>query len=138
MRKVLGSLGIIAMMLCGVVGLVMSEDVYAADDVCSDTSIDEELRRAAGCKIDGVGVFTDENQTVVPVVLKIIEVILTFTGVIATIVVIYGGFVFVTSTADASKITKAKKSIMYGLIGMVIALMAYAIVKFINMSVLQK
>lgn len=138
MKKFLISLGLGVMMLAGLVVPVMSEPVYAADDVCSDTSIDKELRKAAGCKVDGGGVFGDENQTIVPVALNIINVVLSLVGLIAVGVIIYGGIVFVTSTADASKITKAKKTILYGVVGLVVSLMAFAIVAFINLAVLKK
>lgn len=138
MKKILVSLALGVAMLCGVVGLVAPTVVYAADDVCGDTKIDKELRKAAGCKVDGDGVFGDDKQTIVPVVLNIMNVVLTFVGLIAVGVIVYGGITFVTSTADAGKVTKAKRTILYGVVGLVVALMSFAIVAFINTAVLKK
>ena len=56
-------------------------------------------------------------------------------GLLAVIVIIYGGFMYTTSAGDASKIKKAKDTIMYGVVGLVIALLAYAIVNFVVSSI---
>lgn len=65
----------------------------------------------------------------------IINVVLGVLGLLAVIVIIYGGFMFMTATGDASKVKKAKDTIMYGVIGLVIALLAYAIVNFVVSSI---
>lgn len=65
----------------------------------------------------------------------IINVVLGVLGLLAVVVIIYGGFMYTTSAGDASKIKKAKDTIMYGVIGLVIALLAYAIVNFVVSSI---
>ena len=65
----------------------------------------------------------------------IINVVLGVLGLLAVIVIIYGGFMFTTATGDASKVKKAKDTIMYGVIGLVIALLAYSIVNFVVSSI---
>ena len=62
---------------------------------------------------------------------KVIDVAVGVIGVIAVIMVIIGGYQYATSVGDAGKVKNAKNTIMYGLIGMVIALLAYAIVHFV-------
>ena len=64
-----------------------------------------------------------------------INVVLGVLGLLAVIVIIYGGFMYTTSAGDASKIKKAKDTIMYGVVGLVIALLAYAIVNFVVSSI---
>ena len=49
--------------------------------------------------------------------------------------IILGGVQYTTSAGDSSKVKKAKDTIMYGIIGLVIALMAYSIVNFILSNV---
>lgn len=135
MKKILVSLGLVVMMLCGVVAPMMGvEDVYAANDICEDKSVKEELRKAAGCDDFKEG----EKKTAVPIALNIINVVLSFVGLIAVGVIVYGGILYVTSTGDASKIHKAKNCILYGVVGLVVAIMSFAIVAFINTSVLKK
>lgn len=135
MKKILVSLGLVMMMLCGaVVPMIGAEEAYAVDDICSDTSVKEELKKAAGCSDFAQG----DKKTAVPIALNIINVVLSFVGLIAVGVIVYGGILYVTSTGDASKIHKAKNCILYGVVGLVVAIMSFAIVAFINTSVLKK
>ena len=52
-------------------------------------------------------------------------------GVIAVIMVIIGGINYTTSQGDPEKIKKAKNTILYGIIGLIISLLAFAIVSFV-------
>ena len=52
-------------------------------------------------------------------------------GIVAVIMIVFGGFNYLTSQGDASKITKGKTTILYGVIGLIIALSAAAITYFI-------
>ena len=54
------------------------------------------------------------------------------------IVVIVGGIGYMTSTGDVGKAKKAKDTILYGIIGLVVALLAFAIVNFVLTSVAGK
>lgn len=65
----------------------------------------------------------------------IINVALGVIGFLAVVMIIFGGVQYTTSAGDAAKVTKAKNTIMYGIIGLVIALLAYAIVNFILSNV---
>lgn len=51
-------------------------------------------------------------------------------GIVAVIMIILGGFVMMTSSGDPGKVKKGKDTILYGVIGLVIALLAFAIVNF--------
>lgn len=68
-------------------------------------------------------------------VMQILNVIVGVVGVIAVAVIIIGGILYVTSTGEAAKTTRARNTILYGIVGLVIALLAFAIVNFILNSV---
>lgn len=55
-------------------------------------------------------------------------------GVIAVIIIIVAGFMYVTSSGDAAKVVKAKNAIMYAVIGLIIIIFAYVITGFITGS----
>ena len=65
----------------------------------------------------------------------IISVVLGVLGILAVAYIIYGGFMFTTAAGDAAKTKKAREAIMYGVIGLVVALLAFAIVNFVLSSV---
>lgn len=52
-------------------------------------------------------------------------------GVAAVIMIIIGGFKFITAGGDSSKVSNAKDTILYSVIGLVVAALAQVIVKFV-------
>ena len=62
---------------------------------------------------------------------NIITAIVGILGLACVIIVIIGGIQYMTSSGDAGKVKKAKDTILYGVIGMVICVLAYAITAFI-------
>ena len=107
----------------GLVGLTPMVSVYAQDDICSDPAMDPELLEAAGCNTE---------QTLDSVVTTLISVVLGLIGILAVCVMIYGGITYVTSAGSPEKTMRARNIILYGLVGLVVAGLAYAIVYFVS------
>lgn len=61
----------------------------------------------------------------------VINVVVGVVAFIAVVMIIIGGIGFVTSQGDAAKTTKARNTILYGVVGLVISLLAFAIVNFV-------
>lgn len=75
------------------------------------------------------------GPTLMETVQTIINVVVGVLGVVAVAVIIVGGVYYVISQGEAAKITRAKNTILYGIVGLVISLLAYAIVNFVMVSV---
>ncbi len=119
-------------------------DISAAD--CANLS--ESLAAASGCSsssasIDGFSGFDgtmeapdaaayDPALTKVTSGRELIQTIvnfaLSFLGLISTVVVIYGGVLYVTSRGDETQAGEGKKAISYAVVGIVIILSSFAIV----------
>jgi len=65
------------------------------------------------------------------IVSTVISTIIYIIGIIAVIMIIIGGIHYATSQGDAAKVKKGKDTILYGIIGLVVAILAYAIVNFV-------
>lgn len=65
---------------------------------------------------------------------KITDVLLFIIGAVAVIMLIIGGIRYVVSGGDSSAVTGAKNTILYAVIGIVVALLAYALVHFVITS----
>ncbi len=61
-------------------------------------------------------------------VLKIINFFLGFLGLLAVIMVIYGGFLYVSSAGNQEKVDSAKKILLYAVIGIVVIIISFALV----------
>ena len=59
------------------------------------------------------------------------NVMLFLIGAISVVMLIYGGIRYTISQGDSTAVTNAKNTIMYAVIGIVIAILAFAIVNFV-------
>ncbi len=62
---------------------------------------------------------------------QVTNVVLYIVGIIAVIMLIIGGIKYVVSGGDAKKVTDAKNTVLYAIIGLVICFLAFAIVNFV-------
>ena len=46
--------------------------------------------------------------------------------------IIYGGIQYTTSAGDSGKVTNAKNTILYAIVGLIVSILAYAIVNFVT------
>lgn len=123
---------ILAVLMFAVVGLVMPMPAFAADPpqkksvqewspVCS-TLTDPDAKKAAGC---------EENEEIQGKISNIYDVIIGIVGVICVVVIIVGGIFMTTSAGDPSKVTKGKNAVIYGIVGLVVSVLAWAIIRFV-------
>ena len=108
-----------------VVGIVATLAlVFATVPVAqADYNLDKGISDSKG---DRVAEKVDDPQQ-----LGIVNGILYFVGILSVIMLIWGGILYTTSSGDSNKVTTAKNTIMYAVIGLVVAIFAYAIVNFV-------
>lgn len=71
------------------------------------------------------------NQDLVETIGKLINVILGFLGIIAFIIILFGGFKWMLSQGDEGKIGEARKLMGAGVVGLAIVLASWAVAQFI-------
>ena len=71
------------------------------------------------------------NDTLIATVGGIINAIIAVIGVVAVIMLVIAGFRYTVSGGDAKAVETAKNQIMYAIIGIVICVLAFAIVTFV-------
>ena len=62
---------------------------------------------------------------------SILNAVFILIGIVAVIFIIIGGVTYATSQGDASKTKKGRDAIIAGAIGLIISLLAFAIVNFV-------
>lgn len=70
----------------------------------------------------------DGNGGVIEVV---VNTMLFIAGLLAVIIIIYSGIKYMTANGDKQKIESAKSTLMYAIVGLIITIIAYAIVNFV-------
>lgn len=71
------------------------------------------------------------RRDLIEVVNAVIRIVLSFLGIIAVVIILIGGFNWMTSGGSQEKIDGARKAISAGAIGLVIIFTAYAIAYFV-------
>lgn len=74
---------------------------------------------------------TNTNASVEDGLKQVVNILLFLIGAVSVIVIIVGGLMYVVSAGDSGRTKKAKDTIMYAVIGLVVALFAFAIVNFV-------
>lgn len=73
-----------------------------------------------------------KDENLLPALLKnIINLLLTVIGIISVIMIIIGGIRYTTSGGDGGQTKSARDTIVYAVVGLVIAIMSFAIVNFV-------
>ncbi len=62
---------------------------------------------------------------------NIVNALLFLIGAVSVVMIIYGGIRYTISGGEAKNVTAAKDTILYSVVGLVVAIMAYAIVNFV-------
>ena len=78
------------------------------------------------------------NSDLTQDVTNILNAVIGALGIVAVVVIIIGGVTYMTSSGDAGKVKKAKDTILYGVIGLVVCALAAAIVNFVIKTILQQ
>ena len=87
-----------------------------------------QLIKTLAATIDPVG---DGSSNLKDSITGILNGIIGVLGIVAVVVIIIGGVSYMTSAGDAGKVKKAKDTILYGLIGLIVVALAFAIVNFV-------
>lgn len=112
--------------------LVFSSHVYAGSSrenfygVCDDIE-DEDMKKIAGCNEP-----TGKNKDVVGIVQSGVNVVISLVGMLAVFSIIYGGFTYITAQSDPAKIKRGKDMVVYAVVALVVAFLAYGIVIFVT------
>ena len=91
-------------------------------DILAST-VTDQINTAA----TGTGASKDINSGVATALNAVFGVL----GIVAVIVVIIGGVSIVTSQGDPSKVKKGRMTVTYGLVGVVVSVLAFAIVNLV-------
>lgn len=109
------------------VALPVGAAVLTADQAAAQnpkTEIEKGVTAAGG----GSG---SDGSTLTTMIGTAVNVLLLIIGAVSVIMIIYGGFRYVTSGGDSSAVTSAKNTILYAVVGLIVALLAYAIVGWV-------
>jgi len=98
-----------------------AQAINSAEDLWGNTEIMENVQTEIGLG----------NRDPREIAASIINVALGFLGIVAVVIILLGGFKWMTAGGGEDKVAEAKKLIGAGIIGLVIILAAWGIAKFV-------
>lgn len=121
LKSILISTLMVAVMVFGV------SIIYQTGNTEIAGAVNSEITSGMNATSAGTSTPTDAN-----VVIKNVTNIMFFIiGAVSVIMLIYGGIRYTTSGGNANSVTAAKNTVIYSIVGLVISILAYAIVNFV-------
>ncbi|MFZ1249814.1 MAG: pilin [Candidatus Saccharimonadales bacterium] len=123
---------VLALATLGVQGLAQTAVNAAATDPGGSTTLTTNQKEV--CDAIGSPDCNDNNnggKDVNSIITTVIKIFSGVIGVVAVVMIMTAGFKYITSSGDAAKVTSAKNTLLYAIIGLVIAVLAQVIVKFV-------
>lgn len=124
--------GLQSLLIVPVLALGVSLVAPVLQPVDANAAFDKGLQEGADSskgKDQQADLFGDEG-----IFKTITNVLLFIIGAISVIMLIIGGIRYTTSNGDSTAVTNAKNTILYAVVGIVVALLAYALVNFVISS----
>ncbi len=110
--------------LAPVLGLVLAFGLFGVDvSLAANAGLNDDADNPS--VIAGSTVWGGSARSAV---LTVINFFLFFLGILATAMIIYGGYLYMTSAGDDQKVESAKKILMYAAIGIIVVLLSFALV----------
>lgn len=119
MKKIFGTITATALSIATFITL------GASSDVAAQSAIQEGVNAARGSG-QPVDLFGNGG-----VITTITNTLLFVVGALSVIMIIVGGIRYATSGGNASSVTAAKNTILYALVGLIIAFLAFAAVNWV-------
>lgn len=114
----------IAAVIISIFGLTMIMPPLTLADGPCDASVPDQVREAAGCNEN------DAKDKLPSTIQNILNVIIGISSFIAVVFIIIGGIQYMTSAGDGGKVKKARETILYAVIGLIVCALSFAIVNF--------
>jgi len=115
--------GFFAVAFLSLLAIIASPDAMAFEQSISDGANAARGADQASSLFGTTGIFT-----------TITNVMLFIVGAISVIMIVIGGLRYVLSGGNSGNVTAAKNTILYAVVGLIIAIMAYAIINFVITS----
>ena len=114
----------IAIMTCAMFGASVLSTASLSGSVSAQVS--KGIDTATTSEMKGKSIDGDKG-----LIKTVVNVLLWAVGVLSVIMIIFSGFRYITSAGDTSKTKSAQSTLIYSVVGLIVAIMAWAIVNMV-------
>jgi len=117
-------------LICGFISLfILSSAFFVAQN--ANAALEDDYEEAYGLEYASQLAPGSDEADLQAVIVSVVRVLMGFLGVIAVIIILVGGFRWMTASGSEDKIAEAKNMIIAGIIGLVIIMLAWVIVGYV-------
>lgn len=120
-KKLAQGLLLVPALVLGLSFVLAPQAIAQSDDVSGGISGGAEAARG-----------DDQGDSLTEIFRTVVNIMLFLIGAVAVIMLVIGGIRYVVSGGNQDQVTGAKNTIMYAIIGIVVAFLAYAAVSFVT------
>ena len=110
----------IAIMTCAVFGASVLSTTSLSGSVSAQVS--KGIDTATTSEMQGKSIDGKDG-----LIKTVVNILLWAVGILSVIMIIFSGFRYITSSGDASKTKSAQSTLIYSVVGLIVAIMAWAI-----------
>lgn len=114
----------IAIMTCAVFGASVLSTTSLSGSVSAQVS--KGIDTATTSEMQGKSIDGKDG-----LIKTVVNILLWAVGILSVIMIIFSGFRYITSSGDASKTKSAQNTLIYSVVGLIVAIMAWAIVNMV-------
>ena len=121
----------------GLMALAVGVSLFLSAPALADCSDSGALstQQAIQCGTNGAAGTNQDSSTaasnVDTTITNLLNLLSTAVGIVSVVMIVVGGFRYITSSGEQEKVKSAKNTILYALIGLVVVALAQIIVKFV-------
>lgn len=133
-KLLLTAVGLLTGLLVPVAGVPVAQKISAHPCFQHTDPNSAHCLDAGSCLNTGGANCPAQSQTegrVNSVIADGVNIISSIVGIVAVIMIIFGGFKYITAGGDSGKINSAQQTIIYAIVGLVIVALAQIIVRFV-------
>lgn len=113
------------------IAMLFSFAAPALVPVAAHADIQSKLCQGTNLALDETGGCNSSDADLGGVASKVVNFLSLIVGVVAVIMIIVGGFRYITSGGESGNVSGAKNTLMYAIIGLIIVALAQFIVRFV-------
>lgn len=112
----------------------LSSSVMTSTKVATLIGPNSQSAACSGINLDSGGndcATINSGSTIGSILTDIINILSSILGIVAVIMIIIGGFKYITSGGEASKTASAKNTLLFAFVGLILAVLAQVLVHFV-------
>lgn len=121
-------IAIMSLLTVGVLAVPAMASAVTSNNITTNTCTGVQTATGSAAQCNNPGGTQTTVNNIITTVINIFSIVV---GAVSVVMIIFGGFRYITSGGDSTKVNSSKNTILYAVIGLVVVALAQFIVQFV-------